>query len=469
MYSVSIGNVHRGFRNWRTVLYAGDQWKAAQNLTLNFGLHFAAVTAPIEVNALNPPPYTCDCNNLSPRFGFAYRLGAAMGVVRGAYGIHYGEIFPVTFGQSRFNPPLNRRLGVQTPDLVNPLAGVDVNNLKSDARSILFEVSPNFSTPYTHGYNFSWEFEPARDWRLSLGYAGARSHQLIATWPQNRSTPVDGIPQTTATINDRRPDATALEVKRFLNGSRGYFDAAKATLTIPRWRGASLETSYWLSKAIDLGGDYTTTGGEFGSAGAEPQWQYEAHRDLKAVSVFDQRHSLLTRVVYETPKLSRSPRWARRVLGRWEVSGVVLLKGGTPFTVSSGSDGPGFGNVDGSTSDRPNLVDLTLLGRSIDHPDTSVDRLPVSAFSFIAPGERAGTLGRNTFRKDGIRKVNAALSRRWSLRGDAILVLRAESINLFNTPQFAEPGRSAADPNFGRITNTLNDGRTFRFRLQLEF
>ena len=302
-----------------------------------------------------------------------------------------------------------------------------------------------------------------------MGYAGARSHQLIATWPQNRASPVEGIPLTTATINERRLDATALEIKRFLNGSRAYFDAAKVALTIPRWRGLSLESSYWFSKAIDLGGDYTTSGGESGSAGAEPQWQYEAHRDLKAVSPFDQRHALLTRVVYETPELSGAPSWARRILGRWNVSGVVLLKGGTPFTVRSGSDGPGRGNVDGSTSDRPNLLDPSVLGRSIDNPDTSVASLPASAFGFFAPEERLGSLGRNTFRKDGIRNINAALSRRWALSGEKALTLRAESINLFNTPQFAEPGTALADPNFGRITNTLNDGRTFRFFLQFGF
>jgi len=147
MFSQSIGNVHRGFRNWRSVFYAGDQWKARRNLTLTIGGHFAAVTAPTEVNGLTPPPYTCDCNNLSPRFGFAYRLGGAKGVVRGAYAIHYGEIFPVTFGLTRFNPPLNRRIGVQTPDLVNPFAGIDLNNLPADTRSILFVLSPDFSTP----------------------------------------------------------------------------------------------------------------------------------------------------------------------------------------------------------------------------------------------------------------------------------------------------------------------------------
>jgi hypothetical protein len=47
------------------------------------------------------------------------------------------------------------------------------------------------------------------------------------------------------------------------------------------------------------------------------------------------------------------------------------------------------------------------------------------------------------------------------------LTIRAESVNLFNTPQFAEPGVELASQNFGQITNTLNDGRTFRFHLTL--
>ena len=49
------------------------------------------------------------------------------------------------------------------------------------------------------------------------------------------------------------------------------------------------------------------------------------------------------------------------------------------------------------------------------------------------------------------------------------LTVRAESVNFFNTPQFAGPGDNLASPNFGQITNTLNDGRTFRFTLRLGF
>ena len=49
------------------------------------------------------------------------------------------------------------------------------------------------------------------------------------------------------------------------------------------------------------------------------------------------------------------------------------------------------------------------------------------------------------------------------------ITFRAESINAFNSPQFAEPGFNLTSPNFGQITNTLNDGRTFQFLLQFTF
>ena len=65
--------------------------------------------------------------------------------------------------------------------------------------------------------------------------------------------------------------------------------------------------------------------------------------------------------------------------------------------------------------------------------------------------------------------MNAALAKTWQLPRDMKLLLRAESINLLNTPQFAEPGSVLGTPEFGFITNTLNDGRTFRFNLGLQW
>src|SRR5205807_7785200 len=114
-------------------------------------------------------------------------------------------------------------------------------------------------SPYSHQYNFSWEAPTNSAWKLQLGYVGSRTQTLFMMWYTNRAVPVDGIPQTTATINLRRPDAGHFEIRRVGNGSRAYFDAARISLILPNWRGLSIDTAYWFSKALDLGAAYTNT------------------------------------------------------------------------------------------------------------------------------------------------------------------------------------------------------------------
>lgn len=455
---ISIGNVHRGYRQWRARLYAGDAVKLARNFDLRLGLRLEPVTRPIEVNAIDRVPYDSDWNNLAPQFGFAWQPSPRWGVFRGAYGIHYGDIFPVTFGQVRFSPPGSVKYATPAPDLLDPLSG------RADVRGNLYLLDPELATPYSHQYNFSWRPPSFGPLRLELGYVGSRSHKLLIMWYLNRAHPVPGIPQTTETINQRRARPDVAEIRWVLNGSRGYYDAARVSLIGSRWRGLAFDAAYWFSKAIDLGADYTNTAAHGDSRLSRNQWEFEAHRDRKALSNFDQPHAFLLRASYEpAPAGGSGP--ARLIRG-WTLTGALLVKKGTPFSVTT-PDGPGYGNVDGNGGDRPNLLDPSILGRTIGHPDTSVKMLPASAFAFIAPTDRAGNLGANTFRKGGIRNLNASLARSWQANSHLRLTLRAESINLLNTPQFAEPGNQLGTPDFAYITNTLNDGRTFRFRFEL--
>ena len=467
-FTLGIGNTHRGFRRWRMQYFIGDQWRATANLTLNLGVRYEPVTTPIEVNGLSEIPYGCDCNNFAPRFGFAYRAGA-WGVFRGAYGLHYGEIFAATYSQERFNPPQNIRVSKTAPDLLDVLAGLSLDAFDPNARSTITRISPDLVAPYSHQYNFSWELAPAKNWTLRLGYLGSRTHRLLAGWPFNRARAVPGIELTTETVNDRRPDPRFFDIRHILNGSRAYYDAAKASLTTSRWHGLSMDWSYWFSKAIDLGAHYASNAGSRDAFSSRSQSEFEVHGDVKGLSNFDQPHASSWRLTYETPRLGGAESFWNRAFGRWELFSVVLLKTGTPFGVRSGSDGPGFGNVDGASGDRPDILDPSILGRSIDHPDTASLRLPRSAFAFIQPGEARGNLARNAFRKDGIRNVNFAVSRSWKVAGEKTLTFRAESINFLNTPQFARPGGELSGTNFGEITNTLNDGRTFRFLLRFGF
>src|SRR6202166_5339692 len=69
-YSAAIGNGYRGFRWFEQQYFAGDVWKVRSNFTVNYGLRYAPVTGPNEVNQLTPINFNCDCNTLGPQFGF---------------------------------------------------------------------------------------------------------------------------------------------------------------------------------------------------------------------------------------------------------------------------------------------------------------------------------------------------------------------------------------------------------------
>ncbi|HMY76684.1 MAG TPA: TonB-dependent receptor, partial [Blastocatellia bacterium] len=394
----SIGNIYRRFRQWEGQFYGGDAWQPTQRLSLQLGLRWQPTTKPVEVDNLNVVPFDSDLNNFAPTVGFAYRMPGKLGIFRGAYGTHFGEIFFVSYQQIRFSPPRNNKVVVVAPEsLLNPFQG-------KIGKPTVYALDPELATPYSHQYNLSWEPEWNKKARLQFGYVGSRSHKLLTLWYLNRAHPVADVSKiTTATINDRRANQEIADLRLTVNGSRGYFDAARASLVLPNWHGLTVDASYWFSKAIDLGASYTNTANESDSRKSRSQSEFVTQRDMKGVSDFDQTHAFLLRTSYafKAPKFTRG---LSVVADGWDFSTVVLVKTGIPFNLSTGSDGPGFGNVDGNGGDRPILLDPSILGRTIADPDTSRQLLPRSAFRFIKPEEIAtlgerGSLGRNVFRK----------------------------------------------------------------------
>ena len=457
-YSFGIGGGDRGFRRWEQLAFAQDTWRAAGRLTLTYGLRYQPAQGIQEVNNLTPIPFHCDCNNFAPNVGFAYR---GLGVFRGAYSLQYGEVFPATLQQNRWNPPRFQKVEAQSPPFLNPLSATA---LGSGARAIVFDVPADLKTPYSHQYNFTWELPVSyASGRVQLSYVGTRTWKLFYMIYENRAIPVAGIPQTTATITARRPDSHYFDYRLITNGARAYYDAARVSYTLPEWRSVTLDTAYWFSKAIDTGATYLAIAAGDEAQQTQAQTSTNITADLKGPSAFDQRHAWLTRISYNPGKRQ----W--RAFSYWRVNAIFLAKTGSPFTVYSGSDGPGYGNVDGVPGDRPNLIDPSVLGRSIANPSDSRSLLPAKAFALIAQTDKRGNLGINTFRRGGISNLNTSVERRFALASDWHLAFRAESINLLNTPQFADPVTDLSNPAFGLITNTLNDGRTFKFTLRLEF
>src|SRR5205814_1418064 len=140
-----------------------------------------------------------------------------------------------------------------------------------------------------------WELLLNKSWKLQLGYVGSRSNQLLLMYYNNRAHPAPGIPQTNETVDLRRPDVDHFDVRTVTNSSRGYFDAGRVALLLPRWRGLAMEATYWFSKAIDLGGNYTNPATSTDNGQVRSQSEFLVNSDLKGWSNFDQTHSFVYR------------------------------------------------------------------------------------------------------------------------------------------------------------------------------
>ncbi len=491
LFTIAIGNLYRGFRNWEGAVYAEDEFRVSPVFIVNMGVRYEVETAPTEVNHLTDPNMPTG-QGVAPRFGFAWNPGRKKLTVRGGYGISFGMIFPVTYQTTRFNPPSVQVLEINTPSLVQALAlakAAPTMKPIPGAQQDLYLLSPDLVLPYTHMYNFAIEWALPSQTLVRLTYMGSRSFHLLSQGVYNRPVVVPGIPTTEATVNKRRPDQRYGAINIVESNSNDYYDAAQASVEKRLTHGLTFRAAYTFSKNINLGGDFTNTasGVEVPPETGTPQCENCSRVwDQKGLALFDTPQVITVSYIYRLPFFGASTRWPAAALQGWQISGTTLLQSGVAYHFHTGGDSPGYGNVDGTVVDRPNILNPSLLGKSLDNPDTvtallgantcrppGTDGLPYLHCQYfdanIPPGGR-GNLGMNTFRKDGTANWNVAFGRSFRLPGgERSLDFRTEFINFFNTPQFDKPGVQLALATFGKITNTVNKGRQVQFTLKLNF
>ena len=454
VYEVVVGDMARGFRQSAGNVYFADRIKITPTLQMYVGVRYSPEGSPYEVSGRGTVPYPCDCNNFAPRVSLAWRFRTAW-TMRGMYALSYAPVPPVTYQQVRSNVPWARYYTINNPDLLNPLR--DLATSAANQQSAVNVLPEDLKTPYEHLYSYVLERQSATRGMVRIGYTGSRSMKLLTGVVLNRALPHPTIPYTTATINERRPDPSLGEVRSVQNNGIAYYDGAQVSYDLPYRRGVNVGVSYTYGKAIDTGVDYTATAANRDMLNGRAQYQYNQIKDRKGLSNFDAKHAVALRWLWDLP-------WQGL-----QLSGISTFRSGTPFTLYIGSDAPGFGNVDGSGGDRPNIVDPSILGLTIGHPDVAPVILSKDKFSYLTPPQQQGSLGRNVMRKAPIANWNLALQKNWRLRAlrEATLQLRGEAYNGFNTPQFDEPQRNLSSPAFGKITNTLNDGRVFQLGLRV--
>lgn len=160
---------------------------------------------------------------------------------------------------------------------------------------------------------------------------------------------------------------------------------------------------------------------------------------------WDRRQIFVTSFVYPLPFLRNTgARATKALLGGWQLSGVFTLESGTPISISNGVDNLGLG---GATGNRANVV------APITYPGTRFQWFSTS--SFAAPAAlQWGTAARNDVVGPGTNNWNVAVYKTFQFTERARFEFRGETFNTFNHTQLSCVQATLTSGNFGQATCT---------------
>ena len=449
-------------------LYAQDDWRITDRLTLNLGLRWEVELPrrvvgnkmnsfdPLGINPVSNTPgvvtfagvngvperaFRTDTNNFGPRAGFAYRFaGAHDTVIRGGGGIFYGPTVSNTIGdvaslgfstsasyvvaQGEFQSALRLRDGfpaVARPPLNAGFGAVPLGT-KPNTNASFF--NPNQVAPVSYQYNLNIQREVASGLIVEAGYIGNISHHLTAN-----DLSLDQVaPQLMGPgdAQSRRPFPQFSNVI-WINPSIGNSTYHGGFVrTEKRFSNRfSFLAHYTFSKFIDD----VESANEYGLTGSYMD-AYNRRLD-KGLSGSDVPHHLVATLLYE--------------LRGWKLGLLETAQSGAPFTVITTANTT---NAFPAGSLRPNLVrDPSLAsGQSITHWfDTGAFAAP-APFTF-GNSPRSGLHGPSLITTDLTVEKSFRLTERF--RFD----LRSEFYNLLNHANFNVPGATLGAADFGVVTS----------------
>ncbi len=245
--------------------------------------------------------------------------------------------------------------------------------------------------------------------------------------------------------------------------------------------GLTFQLSYTWGKSIDTRSfDPTFSRVSRGAAQSASSTPYDIHnRRLNyAASDFDRTHAFQSTWVWQLP-FGAGRHWGsgwnpfvERVLGGWEVSGILTLQSGRPFTVYSGSNT--FGNVVQSTANctgcSPKMGKVFL--DSTTGNSFYFNAYQKTLFSTPAAGQ-LGNLGRNYFRLPRYFNVDMAIGKVTRITERQRVEVRLEMRNATNQIMYDLPNSSIITSGvFGRMRPpgaTFNAARRMQVALKYTF
>ncbi len=354
-YSQTFGNPALNTRINDTGLYAQDQWRATDKLTVNVGLRYEYSQLP-QPKVCNPDyPDTCHIysspTNFMPRVGLAYRLNDKT-VVRAGYGMYYARVAGATLqdlfegnGVTTKSISLSATQASQLavgPVFPNTLSGVPAG-LNLAASSIQF-ASPNWKTPYSEQGTFAIERQVVKDVGLTASYIWSRGVQLygvrdlnLPTTSTNYTYIIDDANGnqtgtfTTPVLTGTRPDPRYAGVYQDENGVTSFYNALAVQVNKRFAHGFQGLLSYTWSHEIDDGQSYGQSTANLYLSNSFSWLDNGNYKADKGNGLEDQRHRLVLSWIWAPTLTHSNSAFAKYLVNNWQLASITTIGSSRPY------------------------------------------------------------------------------------------------------------------------------------------
>ena len=467
----------------RIGIFAQDDFKVRNNLTLNLGLSWEFISPWVEKDdrqsninlktgqlmlagkdGNSRALYDAYYGGFEPRVGFAWTPSDRW-VLRGGFGIvQYMEGTGKNLRLTA-NPPFNFE-GQRTFDRTTGPGTVsngfaDVSPNTSGAGTLFRIFPPDLRPQMTKQWNVFVERKLTDSVSAQAGYVGSRSTHMVVPFDFNQPEADPGPVSTWRPLDQRRPLHSLNPAIGTTSGTNSIgiaaYDALQASLRQRPTEGLEFLASYTYGKALTDNVGYYGVG--WGATSGQGFYYLDNTNPRKdyGPSPYDARHTFSLAGNYELPigkgrKIGRDWSGAKNViLGGWNLNSIFQARTGLALTVNDGNDQSLQAPRQGWN--RPNRVcNGGISGAGVN--DVWID---IKCFQHAAPGQ-FGDSGVGILYGPGYWNWDLGLSKDFHFDDRRYLTLRIEAFNVLNHPNFAivQHAGDINDPaNFGRILSTF--------------
>lgn len=548
-----------GLRTHYIMPFVQDDWRVMKNLTLNLGLRYDIFTPyhvehdmtenfdPATGTVLIPSDATfpvtsygfttglpahwqyvprdqvykkISWKSFDPRIGFALQVNPRL-VWRGGFGMYHIPVMG--------NTPLNGT--TNTNDVAPSISQgapfcLDVSQggwcptvgLPSDPTGgfkaaltsqgfVPFYYQRNLPDPYSEKFTTDINFTPTHNTSVDIGYLGANTQHFAEIYNINQAPNVS----STLSLVSRQPFPNfGTSLYNYGQVDHTNYNAGFVTFQLQKWHGLQFKAYYTYAKGLGIG-----TGNDQVLVSL-----YNPNYDYGPLD-YDIRHRLVTTFIYRIPKPSH--RLVGAIVGNWDLTGIVNLQTGLPFTVTTSGGSAITTNIgtNGGSGQRPYVLHNPVLPKNqrtvnrwfdtsafantifctgapansdtldpngyaigdagnpcrgvtaITAPSAQINKPSVNhivAYQAATGPVPWGNEGKNPIYGPNEAVFTTALQRRFGVH-KGYVTLRLEEYNLFNHPNYGTPGGlnlNVATP-FGAITSSRTYPRQLTGSLRYDF